>query len=392
MMTNDFGAFNPFEETENTENDSVEKSEVSFEDDIHQQEVEEADKEKLEEIEDEFKELDSELLDIDEGEDTAWLIQKVIIGILKIAGILGIIVFVFWSIWGGVPDPSEKKSSDKKIEKVEKKKESIVKKNQNPAKKILIEKKEVSKKAAKDKEGFFDKLFSKSKKKEGTQSEIPAVKNQKRTTKTTKEFNKNKLHNASIEIMAWNYWTEQNRVLEQDASLGKAMLLKKDMESLFDVSLYDQVKGKNDITRERNVNKLINEIVGLLERAEVLQNKLLREIYEFSEKEKLYIKEAIKYERKFLNAMKQSDPSGIGGFLKEKISAEKKQTESGIEAESRKILFNKLDSYAEVLQDLHQYLIANKKALIKDVQVVDFENDPFHRVLSIDEWLNMPQN
>ncbi len=98
-MVDDFGAFNPFEETE--KDDSVEKSEVVFEEEVHRQEVEEADQEKLEEVEDEFKELDDELLDVDDGEDTMWLIQKVVIGILKIAGILGVVIFLFWSIWGG---------------------------------------------------------------------------------------------------------------------------------------------------------------------------------------------------------------------------------------------------------------------------------------------------
>ncbi len=233
-------------------------------------------------------------------------------------------------------------------------------------------------------------MFSKSEEKDSTEREIPAVKDQIKSK--PEQFNENKQHTASLEIMAWNYWIEQNRLLGQDESLGKAMILKKDMESLFDVALYDQVKGKNDVERERRVGKLINTVTSLLKRAEILQNKLLNEIYEFSAKEELYIREAIEFERKFLNAMNQSDPSGISKFLKEKIVAEKKQLESGIEAESRKMLFNKLDSYAQVLQDLHQYLMANKKALIKDVQVVNFKDDPFRRVLTIEEWLDMPRH
>jgi hypothetical protein len=407
-MTDEFGAFNPFDETEETSvKTDVPVSEVSFEE-APNEDIAKEDQERLDEIEDEYKELDEDLLDVDDGEDTMWMIQRVSIGILKIVGVVGIVGLILWTIWGGDDNSSktENKNPAKKIVKIEKKKN---------AKETDKKKKEINKKSRKEESGgFFSKLFSggnanenekkieKSDKKNNKVEtkkeevrEIPAVVYQNEANyvennqekKSEQNFAENSSTNlATIQIMAWNYWLEKDRLLGQKNTPGEVALWTKDAESLFDVPFAEQVKGRNDFEREKKVKTLVTDSTNLLKKAENLQNKLLAEMREYEIKEKSYIAEATEYERLFLEAMNKSDPAGIDQFLAKKIEAEKKQLENGIEKESRQYLAEKIDSYAQVLVNLREYLIANRKALVKDVQVVQFPEDPFHRIIPLETW------
>ena len=420
-MTDEFGAFNPFEEVEETSNnervsdeDTSEKKSSSEAEmpktEDQKSSTQQKDEARLSEIEDEYQELDEDLLDIDDGEDTLWMIKKVSVGILKIIGAIGIIVLILWIIWGGDDsiDKSITKSPAKKIEKIE---------SQKVAKPISAKKSKSTQKQNKKEGGFFSKLFggnnnspvSTSKKEPITDLQetksnntvnenknsrkTPAVVYQNNKTQTidtenhkNRNFAGNATNLATVQIMAWNYWLENDRLLGQKNTPGEVALWTKDAESLFDVPFAEQVKGRNDFEREKKVNTLVTETTKLLQRAENLQTKLLREQREYEAKEKSYIAEATEYERLFLEAMNKSDPAGIDQFLAKKIEAEKKQLENGIEKESRQYLAEKIDSYAQVLVNLREYLIANRKALIKDVQVVQFPEDPFHRIIPLETW------
>jgi hypothetical protein len=382
-MSDDFGAFNPFEEVENSTEDISEIDKISNAE-KKQTEIEKTDKKNIELTGENYKDLDDDILDVDE-EDTMWMIQRVSIGILKIAGILIFIIFIFWSIWG-----KERTSKEREFAKEKTTKQKVVKK-QNPAKKTELNK--IIPKI--NNPGFFEKLLKKNSKDD--ERLIPAVSIEDiKKGKPSVIINNKTLspHTASVQIMAWNYWLEKNRLRVQKDTPGEVMIWKKNSTALFDIPFIEQVSGKNDTERKKKVFMLISTIESLLKRAEVLQTKLLLEINEFSAKTNMYQQEALQYENKFLNAMNQADPSGIDLFLKGKIEAEKKQTENGVETESRKILSEKIDSYAQVLINLREYLIANQRALIKDVQIVKFPEDPFHRIISISEWenLKLPQN
>lgn len=398
-MIDEFGAFNPFDEVgsesaeDKTEKKSVEKEsveekpapEVSFEE-THHQEVEHEDEGRLGEIEDEYKELDEEILDIDEGEDTMWLIQRMGMGILKIAGVVGVIIFLMWSIWGGNGDNTTKEtpSVDKKIEKI--KKEAVKKETEKSAKKSSKAESSTEKG-----EGFWSKIFGGNEKTSSTKDsvkeevEIPAV-SEKEEKELAVEVKSSSPHVATIQIMAWNYWLEKDRLLGKKNSPGEAALWTKDAEAIFDIPFAKQVEGNSDTERERRVNTLMSSVTEALKKAENIQNKLQTEEAEFDVKEKSYIAKAVEYERLFLEAMDKSDPVGIDQFLAKKIEAEKDQIENGIEKESRQFLFEKIDSYAQVLINLREYLLANKKALVKDVQVVAFPEDPFNRIIPLETW------
>ena len=306
-----------------------------------------------------------------------WMIQRVSIGILKIAGAVIIAGFIFWSIWGVETDTKKENNSieEKITNKSLPKKKHIKNDDKKSSNNIEVE----------NKEGIINKIFGG---KEDDKRIIPAV-IVKKDPKTNKVNNVNtSSHTAGVQIIAWNYWSEKDRLRKQKDTIGEVLIWTNNSSALFDVPFVNQVSGKNDLERERKVLVLISTVKELLKKAEFLQTKLLTEINEFSAKANIYHQDELIYEEKFLNAMNQSDPSGIDHFLEGKIEAEKKQTANGIEAESRKILSEKVDSYAQVLINLREYLIANKKALIKDVQVVAFPEDPFHRIISIEEWGN----
>lgn len=397
-MTDEFGAFNPFEEEEKKDSPTDENpfvseekkplKDVSFEE-THQKKIEHEDEERLDEIEDEYKELDEDLIDVDE-EDTMWLIQRVGIGILKIVGVVGIIGLILWSIWGGSNESEQPKSeqTNQVVEKENTQQKPVVK---NSPKEEVSKKEDAEKKT--EKVGLWEKIFGSPKKVEiipkekenNTEKIIPAVTLQEENL-LAQEQKSLTPDTSSIQLMAWNYWMEKERLLGQKSTPGEIALWTKDAEALFDVPFARQVSGSSDIEREKRVNALFKNTEILLTKAENIQNKTLAEISEFEAKQQLYTQEAIVHEQRFLAAMQSSDPSGIDEFLKDKIAAEKKQLENGIEAESRRLLSQKLDNYAQVIINLRNYLRVNRKALVKDVQVVVFPEDPFNRIISIQEW------
>ena len=408
-MTDEFGAFNPFDETDDKNPEQEESindhsGEESLNNLSHQKKVEQADQAKLDEIENEYKELDKDLVDInDDEEDTLWLIQNVGVSILKIIGILAILGLVLWSIWGGGP------SSKEKPKIVAKEAEKLIL-NKNTTKKPDLSKSS-SVKEKKTSQGFFSKLFSggketksssNSKKKNNSKLPSQNIKNSEQKpinkidTKTI-AIDKNPAKNfqpnlASVQIMAWNYWLEKERLLGQKNTPGEVALWTKDTESLFEIPFIEQIRGKSDFEREKKLNNLMLNSTKLLQRSENLKVKLQAEIKEYKRKEEKSIKEATKYEQMFLNAMNKSDPVGIDQYLAKKIAAEKKQLENGIEKESRQYLVEKVESYSQVLMNLREYLVANRQALIKDVQVVQFPEDPFNRIVPFQTWEQMKMN
>lgn len=307
-----------------------------------------ADEKKLEQPENQFDDLDQDLTDLEESTDTIWLLRRVGIGIIKALLILGGLGIMGWLIWGGSTSESTVSlpAVEKKVEKViEKSIETVipVKEEKKPKKNDAPEKLEIT-------------------------------------------FSKATFSAAGRSLSAWNYWLESQRVVSQKGVSAEVLLWKKDVEILFEIPFVDQINGENPISRNYQVGILLQRIDSLSLRATDLQAQLARDITEFSEKAAQAKDTSTIAEQAFLSALKNSDPVGISDILEQKIEAEKMLQQYAVDAEARSIFSQKVSEYNLILLNLQTVLVANRDAIVQNIQVVNFPADPFQRVLSPDSW------
>jgi len=348
---------NPFEPAANTEPTptpepvvepvAVTEEKPSIMTEEPETETEIKDEEKLEEPENKFEELDEDLTDIEESTDTVWLLRRVGVGIIKTLLILGGIVLVGWLIWGGTDTSNDRSTPSVKpvIEKSVEKKETATKKIHAPQKKKEeVENKQISSVVA--------------------------------------------MSAAGRSLTAWNYWMETQRISGQKGTPAKVLGWKREVEVLFEIPFPSQINGATPVIRDIQVGRLLQRIEYLLARADKLQDQLAQDIIEFSSKAEVSREASLIAEQEFLDALQNSNPVGISFILDRKIEAEKLLQQNAVDAEARRIFTEKIAEYTLILENLQTVLVANRAAIVQDIQVVNFPADPFGRVISPGDWMS----
>jgi len=310
-------------------------------------ETEIKDEKKLEEPENQFEDLDEDLTDIEESTDTVWLLRRVGVGIIKTLLILGGIVLVGWLIWGGSDT-----SNDIKTPSVKPVIEKPVEKKETPAKKVRVPEK---------------------KKQEDVEN--------KQTSSVVA------MSAAGRSLSTWNYWMETQRISGQKGTPAKVLGWKREVEILFEIPFPSQIDGSTPVIRDIQVGRLLQRIEYLLSRADKLQDQLAQDIIEFSNKADVSREASLIAEQEFLDALQNSNPVGISFILDRKIEAEKLLQKNAIDAEVRRIFTEKISEYTLILENLQTVLVANRAAIVQDIQVVNFPADPFVRVISPGDWM-----
>ncbi len=316
-------------------------------------ETELEDKEKLEQAENQFDELDEELTDLEDTTDTVWLLRRVGFGILKTLLVLGGLGIVGWLIWGGSDKLDVKKALQEKP--------------------IAIE--SVKTKIFPTKDALSEKLQRAGKKKE----KIVQNSSTEKATVAQKSM-------AGRSLGVWNYWIETQRLSDQKGLLAEVLLWKREVESVFEVPFPEQITGETAILRDYQVGRLLQMIARLISRSDVLQARLSQDITEFTRLAATARNASLESETLFLDALKTSNPEDISLLLDRKIEAEKDLQKFSVDAEARRIFAQKTSEYVLVLENIQTVLIANRAAIAQDIQVVNFPEDPFGRVISPSAW------
>jgi len=175
-------------------------------------------------------------------------------------------------------------------------------------------------------------------------------------------------------------------------SITKKNIIESSLHWLSNTKKFFSVPAKNLITsqdpqiRKQEVEIILQKLQNFINDAKNINNQLTTEITSFSKNADIYKKETNTKESLILDLLKKFESININKLINEKISYDKLLKEQVIHINVRKILKNKIESYTKYLIQFQNNIITNKKAIIENIQVVDFPNDPFERVITPTEW------
>ncbi len=286
---------------------------------------------------DHLEEEDDELLADQEG-DVFWMAQQVIWNIIKIVFFLGLFSFILWAIWGPTWEGEKIKEKIKEVEKVVVPEKPPVKKEKPVAAPPLVKKEE--------------KI---------PQPYLPP---------------ENRILELNEKFADWN---KKSSILSATSWLARA-------NSFFDIPASELIHSNVPQIRTAQINKIIQEVQLLIEYSEILQKKLVEEYTYFAEQSQTANQNSVLNEDAFFAALQQFDGSKIEIFLNQKANAEKQVVSNSVQASGRKMLLQNIQNYDTRLRSLHENIIANKQALIYNIQVVSFPGDSLEIILSPQEW------
>ncbi len=259
-----------------------------------------------------------------------WIFQKWIWAILKMLFVIGIIVFFVWIIW--LPNEDLKK------------------------RRIIIPEKIISK----------------------IKIETPSIsKTAPSATTSTKDI---------ILATEWNNRIKEAQMDKLKNLPAEGIYWIKKANAFFDVPTALLVNGKTSQIRQKKIEDTLVEMEKSLEKSKKLKKLFGEQINNFLQnikKEEAIAKQAGK---DVTTASLEKNVFNAEQNLSEKIVAEQRIVNLTNKMKWYKTVFFEIEKYDRVLQAFQENLIANKEALIQNIQVVDFPNDPFSRTLTPAEW------
>jgi len=288
-----------------------------------------------ESFQEEAKKEDGELYERLDEDDSFWVIQRVVWGIVKMAVILGVIFFIIWMIWNPSENPLDSRPRAQKSEQ---------KKADN------------------------------------------SVKIDKKKPKTRNIYNSLSKEDPIISIVRQHENAEKTLANFRRNSLEDGIFWLKKMRTFFQVPPQNLISEKLPRLRAENFRQVLAKIDFLIADSSRIRLRLNRERLEFLSIGEKINQNSINAEKLFLNAVSATRPEIISSSLEQKIDSAKRFSELQHRAEARRIILEKMENYDRAIRNLREIMIANKDAIIKDIRVVQFPVDPWGRVLSPTEW------
>jgi hypothetical protein len=284
-------------------------------------------------------------LELESDGDVFWLIQRVLWGILKLVVILSVIAGIVWLIWGEMPHGgvnTKKKSTgtETSSQKTEPKKvpEKVVEKG------------------------------------------APIV------HQPVLRSNENIRTDGALVGVGWNYWIENRCLAEQKNTVSEALSWNKQAAAFFDTPLPKLIAGDSPVIRSRNFDRVVSENYKLMENALPIRSKLEFQSSDFSKKAEAEKIEYEKYKQALGRLLKDSNPSYFDETWVQMMASEKRSIEYLREMQLRQQLVQSMGRYYLGLKDSYEMLMANERAIVENIQVVNFPWDPFGRVISPTQW------
>lgn len=292
--------------------------------------------------------VDDELL-IEQDGDFFWILQKVIWSVVKVLVVAGLIGFLIWVIWNPNENPLTQKID------------------------IKGKKEQIEKTVEKAKEAL-EKPFKK------TGKEVPAV-----AELPPEEFIL--VEDDSALVMArWHEWIKKTRNFEQKEIVSQSLNWLERSESFFSFPMNQFFVGETQIQRADKVDQVLAEIRSLLEESNVLRRDMVGQIQEYnvklSEEQTKLNSSAAELEK----TLKDSREEYSDQILADKVQAQKNVTEYVSLLEVRHFLIRNMEQYDKALRVSYENIVANRQAIVQNIQVVGFPGDPTNRILTPTEW------
>ncbi|MCF7906077.1 hypothetical protein K9L63_02720 [Candidatus Gracilibacteria bacterium] len=279
-------------------------------------------------------EEDENLLVENDG-DFFWILQRVLWGVLKTGVVVGLIVFLVWLIWhpgGTLKDETESNKESPRAE--------------TPVK------------------------------------HVPPFTQGQPVTSQPEIIQKHSIFTAA----QWAHWMEKIQIFERENVLLYTLDWLRRASAFFSVPTENLVQGETADVRKEKVYSTLSELQEMLEEASRLQLQLGQEINDLSfsaVEAKSHVEEN---DRLLLSSIQAFRPDVAGTALDQKISAQKIMYENASQLEAYRMVEKYRGSYAQFLRTLYENIFANQKAIIEDIHIVVFPNDPFRRMLTPAEW------
>ncbi len=293
---------------------------------------------------------EDEALDLESDGDVFWLIQRVLWGILKLVGVLALIGGVAWLIWGELPHKKvDIKETKEKVEKI------------------------------------TEKIIPKDKKK-SVQDVKPVVEKDLPTVHQPVVHNGDARTDGALVGAGWNYWMENQRLSEQNDAISEALLWTKKTGAFFDTPLTKMIVGDSPVVRSRNLDRVVTENYRLMESAQPIRLKLESQITELAQKSEAKKQEYETYKAALGQLLKDSNPDNFDETWSYMMEAEKQSLDYSRQVQLRQQLVQSMGRYYLGLKDTYEMLVANRRAIVENIKVVQFPWDPFGQIVSPTQW------
>lgn len=300
--------------------------------------------ESIHEVEDDFLE--------DDG-DPFWIIQRLVWSGIKTVLLAGTLIGLFWTVWGNgifhwpILPKSWSSLWNVSTQNVKIKIESELPTVENKIIKLVVKNSE--------------KLVSTAPLVHNLQSVNP--------------------ENLSWSASKWNRTLWQSQQIEKKRNLlSTAAIWLRDTENFLSIPPEKMLPGKNPAERDQKITELLQFIETLKGRSQNIDQLLREEIAIFKQQSSSQNPRIINADDRILKEINRLKGEELDIFLREKIEAENEQFSANTQVWARESLRQKIASYQLPLSNLALNIQTNRLALIHDIRVVEFPNDPFQRV------------
>ncbi len=184
----------------------------------------------------------------------------------------------------------------------------------------------------------------------------------------------------------WNDHLKNSQILKQKNLPINGLIWVKQAAAFFDIPAKLFVNGDSPSIRQRKIESALLEIEKLLNKSQEFQKNFNSQIQQFAQNIEIEKKIAIQKSKEISEAFSNANAIKAEQSLFEKITAEQNMANLANKMKWHKTILFEIEKYDRGLRSFHENIVANKAALIQNIQVVNFPNDPFARTISPAEW------
>lgn len=319
----------------------------------------------------ESTEEDDHLLE-DDG-DSFWVIQRFVWGAIKTLLLLGAIGLVLWLIWG---------NENFKLPAINIKLPSIERPKDTKPEQPKPSKQDPSENFRQEPAGSLPKIMNYS------------------TSKPLRVKNPRQLSDLSWSAAKWNLWvhtqsqankgtqsTSNNTgsgipytVSTSGQTTKESVKWLRDAEKFFAVKPLNWVTGDNPSKREAELNRMIRTIDYLIKRSTTLKSALRIEMAQYRQAATTEQSQISTAEDRINRELDKLQGEELSTFMRQKIMAENQKFSAETESWLRSSLLQKIETYELPLKNIKQNAQTNRQAIIHNIKVTNFPNDPFRRI------------
>ncbi len=177
----------------------------------------------------------------------------------------------------------------------------------------------------------------------------------------------------------------QEEIILRD-DIGVYMQWNKRVKTFFETRMDVTRWGESPEVRSQSLDKFLDDIYTFVTESIHLRRQLVQKLNGYYNGI-THNTELIEYHTLRLNeALSLVRPDEVEFHVYKKIAFQKQREQNTVFYDTNKYALQMMEMYDKALRDVYYKAQANKRALIYNIQVVQFQDDPFARVLTPAQW------